>query len=438
MSPKTSFRSGPVKVLLVGAGARGVGYARYALEFPERMQVVAVADPTPHRRREAARLHSLPESAIFNDWREAIQADLAVDAVFICTQDRDHLEPAVAFAGKGLHILLEKPMAPTEADCRTITEAAQASGAFFAVCHVLRYTAYTKQLKALLDDGLIGEIVSLQHIEGVGHWHQAHSFVRGNWGREADSSFMLLAKSCHDLDWIRYLMGQSCQRVSSFGSLYHFRKEQRPEGAADRCLDCAVEPTCPYSAPRIYLGRLAQGHSGWPTDVLIRQTEAEAGVEKTEPSPVTAGAVIEALRTGPYGRCVYACDNDVVDHQVVNMEFAGGQSASFTMTAFAGGGRKTRIFGTRGELDGDERTIRHRDFLTGKETVHEVNKADGSILGGHGGGDFGLISAFIEAVGTNNPSLILSDAAETLESHRMTFAAEQSRRSGEVVTLNPS
>jgi len=286
----------------------------------------------------------------------------------------------------------------------------------FAVGHVLRYTAYTTKLKAMVDSGLIGDVVSIEHLEGVGYWHQAHSYVRGNWRNEAESPPMLLAKSCHDLDWIRFIIGAKCTRVGSFGGLYHFRKASRPEGAADRCLDCPVESECPYSAVEIYLRqRLRQS---WPTEILT--------------PVVTEASVTRALREGPYGRCVYACDNDVVDHQVVNMEFTGGQTASFTMTAFNTGGRKTRLFGTRGMLQGDGRTVRHTDFLSGKTREIDTQTDDTSILGGHGGGDYWLMRRFVEAVANNDPRRVLSGPDETLETHLMVFAAERARKEGTV------
>ena len=281
----------------------------------------------------------------------------------------------------------------------------------------MRYTQYTRQLKAILDSGRIGEIVSIQHLEPVGYWHQAHSFVRGNWRNEAASSPMLLAKSCHDLDWIRFLMGKPCAQVSSFGSLKHFRAEERPEGAGDRCLDCSVEPACPYSAARFYLGLVARGKTGWPVDVLTPDT--------------TVAGVTEALRSGPYGRCVYACDNDVADHQVVTVDFEGGVTATLTMSAFTPDSRRhTRIMGTRGFLDSDGERLTVTDFVTGHvESVDLVsNGADGGE--GHDGGDFGVMGAFVDAVAAGDPSLIRSGPRESLESHLMAFAAERSRVTG--------
>lgn len=409
----------PVTLLIVGAGSRGTGYATFAREHPDRAKVAGVAEPRDHYRNAMVEAYDIPAENVFTDWRQAAERDRFADAVLVTTQDSMHADPAVAFADKGYHMLLEKPMAPTEADCRRIIRAVVDNDIIFAVGHVMRYTAYTRAVKALLDAGRIGEVVSIQHFEPVGYWHQAHSFVRGNWGNEARSSFMLLAKSCHDLDWLSYMMGAPCLRVSSFGSLTHFRRENQPAGAADRCLDCAVEGECAYSAKKIYLGRLAEGHTGWPVDVLTPD--------------LTEAGVTEALRTGPYGQCVYACNNDVVDHQVVNMEFAGGRTATFTMTAFnKAGHRKTRIFGTKGEIYGDGTKLHVFDFLTDRTEVIDTACADASILGGHGGGDYGLMSGFIEAVSRGDPTKIISGPAETLESHLMVFAAERARRNGTV------
>ena len=415
-----------VSLLIVGCGARGKGYGKYALEFPERAKVVAIAEPNPERRKDVGDAHNVPAELRFCSWEEAAHHPRLADAALICTQDSMHEEPAIAFAQLGYDILLEKPMAPTADACRRIVSAVKAAGVLFAVCHVLRYTAYTRKLKEVLASGAIGEIVSIQHLEPVGYWHQAHSFVRGNWRNEAESSFMLLAKCCHDLDWLRYVMGRPCRQVQSFGTLRHFRKECAPAGAATRCLDCPaeVEGNCPYSALKIYLrDRLEKGHVLWPVNVLAHE--------------VTRETILAALRDGPYGRCVYACDNDVVDNQVVNLIFDNGSTVSMTMTAFnEHGGRLTRIFGTRGSIDTDSNTITLFDFLTDKKTSIDTDvKNDGGILSGHGGGDFGLMDSFVSAVAERDPSKILSGTDETLESHLMVFAAEQSRKTGKVVTM---
>jgi predicted dehydrogenase len=412
----------PITMLIVGAGGRGNTYADYAAMHPDQAQVVGVAEPREFYRNRMAKTHAIPAANVFADWRPAADRPRLADAVLICTPDAHHVAAALAFIDKGYHVLEEKPMAPNEADCHRVAAAAGKAGILFAVCHVMRYTDYTQKLKQLLDSGLIGDLVCLDHLEPVGYWHQAHSFVRGNFRNEAESSPMLLAKSCHDLDWISYIMGARCVSVSSFGSLYYFRKERRPPGAADRCLDCAIERQCPYSAKKHYLGRLQGGHKGWPVDMLTPD--------------LTVEGVTAALRTGPYGRCVFACDNDAVDNQVVNMLFEGGRTATFTMTAFnRASDRKTRLFGTLGELYGDGQRIEHFDFLSDKTQTFDTQ--EGAAIGtyGHGGGDYRLMQAFVSAVATGDRKKILSGAEATLESHRMVFAAEKARRENRVVDL---
>jgi predicted dehydrogenase len=410
------------KILIIGAGGRGSGYATYFREFPGRGQVVGVAEPRDTYRERLVNAHNIPAENVFTDWRDAAARPKFADAVIIATQDRMHTEPAIAFAKLGYHMLLEKPMAPTPEECRAIVETAKAAGILFGVCHVLRYTRFTQRLKALLDAGAIGDLVSIQRLEPLGFWHQAHSFVRGNWGNEAASGPMLLTKSCHDIDWLSYIMGVPCEAVTSFGTLKHFRKEEQPAGASDRCLTCAVEADCPYSAKRIYMTALARGHTGWPVDVLTPDVSRES--------------VLEALRTGPYGRCVYACDNDVVDHQVVDLQFGGGRTASFTMTAFTRmRDRETHLFGTRGELTCDGRLIHHYNFMTDSTETIDTEIDAGSALGGHGGGDYWLMHHFSQALLDEDQSQILSGPDETLESHLMVFAAEQARKENRVVTL---
>ena len=416
----------PVTLLIIGCGARGGGYAEFARHFPERAKIVAVADPNPVRRNSVGDEHQVPAERRFTCWEDAAKAPRLADAVLICTQDVMHEAPAIAFASLGYAILLEKPMAPTAQACRNIVAAVKKAGVLFAVCHVLRYTAFTRKLKEILDSGAIGDIVSIQHLEPVGYWHQAHSFVRGNWRNAEESSPMLLAKCCHDLDWLRFIMGCPCRQVHSFGTLLHFRKEQAPHGAATRCVDCSkdIEGNCPYSALKIYLrDRLDKGCGGWPVSVLADK--------------VTPDTVRKALEVGPYGRCVYACDNDVVDNQVVNLLFDNGATASMTMTAFMQhSGRLTRIFGTRGAVETDSNVIKVQDFLTDQERLVETAvQNDGGILTGHGGGDFGLMEAFVAAVSTRDPTQIHSGIDETLESHLMVFAAEESRHAGQTIAL---
>jgi predicted dehydrogenase len=412
----------PVTLLIIGAGSRGKVYANYALKHPEQAQVIGIADPREFYRGRLSTAHTVPTENVVESWQQLAERPKFADAVVIAVPDAQHREPAIAFAAKGYHILLEKPLAPDPESCQQIVDAAAASKAIFAVCHVMRYTDYSQRLKALTSSGLIGDIVSIQHLEPVGFWHYAHSFVRGNWRNEALSSPMLLAKSCHDIDWLRYIIGRPCVEVSSHGSLLHFRKDAKPveAGEARRCLDCTYEPSCSYSAKRFYHKRRLEGATGWPLDVITTDI-SEAGVN-------------EALRTGPYGRCVYECDNDVVDHQVVNLLYEGGATASFTMIATSETrDRETIIFGTKGELRGSGEKIVHYDFLTEQTTQFEIEQVEG----GHGGGDYRIMQAFTAAVGNDDSSGILSGPLESLETHMTVFAAEQARRTHSVVRVRP-
>jgi predicted dehydrogenase len=289
----------------------------------------------------------------------------------------------------------------------------------------MRYTPYTRAVKQIADSGQLGDVMSVQHLEPVGFWHQAHSYVRGNWRRSDLATTMLMAKSCHDLDWLQYVLGRAPLRVSSFGSLTHFTPANRPPGAADRCVACSVEPDCPYSATRLYRGLLHRGEHGWPLSVVVDDFSPQA--------------LEEALDNGPYGRCVYACDNDAVDHQVVTLEYPGATTATFTMTAFTQAGhRRTQVFGTRAELTGDGETIRVSDFLTGAERTVTPAAAGGmNAEEGHAGGDAGLMDAFTAAVATGNRELISSGPRESLASHLAVFAAERARLNGTVETIPP-
>ena len=354
-----------------------------------------------------------PENMRFRDWRDILDRPKLADAICICTPDSMHKDPAVAFADKGYHILLEKPMAINIDDCRTICTAVKKSGVLMAVCHVLRYTQRNRTIKRIIEDGVIGRIQGIQQLEPVGYWHQAHSYVRGNWRNEAESTFMLLSKSCHDLDLISYFMPSQCRRVSSFGSLSHFTRANQPAGAANRCVACPqdIETACAYSALKIYLRDRANLLDDWPVNVLTPEATPEA--------------VLHAIETGPYGRCVYACDNDVVDHQVVNLEYEDGCTASFTMSAFnPGSGREIYIMGDKGTLRCTDVGIELYDFLTDKTTVVPTDTGDGQMTSGHDGGDAALMKSFLTAIRENDPSSIVSGADISLASHTVVFAAK--------------
>ncbi|KAL9647473.1 hypothetical protein ABK040_006834 [Willaertia magna] len=433
-----------VQLIIVGCGSRGKNYASYALDCPELCKIAAIAEPREKVREYMIRRHKLSSEQVFENWESLVkhlkENNKSVSflnpnyktAVCICTQDQYHLEPAIAFANLKIDILLEKPMAINAEDCSKIAKAVEENNVMLAVCHVLRYAIYTQKVKEMIDKGLIGNIITIQHMEPVGYFHYAHSYVRGNWSNEKKSSFMLLAKSCHDIDWIVYMMKpHRCVRVSSFGSLMHCRKENKPLGAASRCLDCpsTIESNCCYSAKKIYLDQVKYGETGWPVSVIVSSGE--------EP---TIENVTETLRNGPYGKCVYESDNDVVDNQVVNLQFDNGATATFTMIAYTKEicERKTRIYGTKGEIELIGSVATHYDFLTNeskKIDFGELIPKKSTSLYGHDYADYYLMKSFIDAVGLNDPSLLLSNAKETLESHLLVFEAEKSRHNGQVIQL---
>jgi predicted dehydrogenase len=412
--------SWPVTLAMAGTGNRGRTYASYAERFPDRVRLVAVADPWAEGRDRMAERHDVGDAHRFADWRELTERPRLADAVVIATPDLEHAEAAASLARLGYHILLEKPMAPSASACADLVKAAETADVVFAVCHVLRYTAYTRKVREIIESGRLGDLVGIDHLEPVGWWHFAHSYVRGNWRQTAQSGPSILTKCCHDLDWLRHLVDRPARRVTSVGGLHHFTPANRPAGAGERCDDCAVEADCPYSAQRLYLGFLGdEDRHRWPLPIVT--------------SDLTPGGVRRALREGPYGRCVYASDNDVADHQVTTIEFDGGLVATLTMSAFTPMARRmTRVMGTHGYLDGDGGQVTVTDFATGRtETTEITAEADEEAAsGGHDGGDYGVMKAFTHAVATGDTSLIRSSPRESLESHLMAFAAEDSRASG--------
>ena len=407
----------PITAVVLGAGSRGTTYASYAKAHPEELRIVAVAEPRADRRNILADDLNIPDHSRFATWQELLDRPRMADCAFVCTLDDDHTAPAVKAMELGYHLLLEKPMSNTEEECQTIVETARRTGRKLAVCHVLRYTPFFLTLKSLIDKGEIGEVTTINQIENVGYWHQAHSFVRGNWRTVRETSPMLLQKSCHDMDIILWLMGKNCERVQSFGSLRHFTPDNAPKGAPDRCLDgCPHAESCPYYAPRLYMD---MSRTGWPVDVITTDLSAE-GRRK-------------ALEEGPYGRCVYRCDNDVVDRQVVNLEFEGGAVATFTMTGLSADfSRQLKIFGTKGQIEADMGTgeIVLQRFGEGKKTVPLDT---GTETSGHGGGDFGIIRDFLRILREGGESR--TGAEVSLQSHLICFAAERSRLNHIVVEL---
>jgi len=411
--------SHPLTAVLIGAGNRGYeAYGPYALAHPYEIRFVAVAEPHDARRARFAEAHDIPPERQFRTWEDILSQGQIADVALICTLDRMHVGPSVAALEAGCDVLLEKPMATTLADCVRLVQTAERTGQLLQICHVLRYTAFFSTLHDVITSGRLGDVITVEHRENVVYWHMAHSFVRGNWRNSKIESPMILAKCCHDVDILYWNLGP-CVRLNSFGSLIHYRAENAPPGAPERCTDdCPVADDCPWYAPRLYLG----DYIGWPVSAISEDTSLEARRR--------------ALETGPYGRCVYHCDNDVVDHQIVNLEVESGASVALVMHGHSHEEARTmRYDGTRATLRGKfgygfGDAIEIHDHLTSR--VERIDPQAGGS--GHGGGDEGVMAAFVRAV-RDSSSAALTSARESLESHLMAFAAEQARVEGAIVEM---
>jgi predicted dehydrogenase len=408
----------PITFAIAGLGSRGLDvYAAYQLDRPGDMSVTAAADISQERREKAVRLLGLPPERCFESAEAMLQQPKLADVMVIATQDRQHFAHAMPALEAGYDLLLEKPISPDMGECVALRDRAEALGRKVAVCHGLRYTRFYRAVYDLLRAGEIGELMSVHASENVGYWHQAHSFVRGNWRNSEETSPMILQKCCHDMDIYYWLIGAPCTSVSSFGSLGHFSEQHAPPGSAVRCTDdCAARKDCPYDAVRFYLTEgVAKGETGWPFNVPVR-----------DPTEETMAA---ALRDGPYGRCVYRCDNNVVDHQSVVMLYENGVTASFSMCAFTNTvTRQLRLMGARGEIYGDM----EQQELWLRRFGEEAQRIDVTPLNdsGHNGGDAKLMSDFIEYIRGERLPDTITGLRQSIHSHAVCHAAEHSRLNG--------
>ena len=465
----------PITAVLCGAGNRGMTiYGQYALKYPEKLKFVAVAEPIESRRKRFAQQHDISSENCFFSWKDLFNEQKLADIAVISTQDQMHIDPTIQAIEKGYDVLLEKPMAHTLEGCIKIVKSAEKANKRLGISHVLRYTDFFSKIKNLIDNGELGEIINISHRENVSWYHMAHSFVRGNWRNRSLSSPMILAKCCHDLDLLYWMIGSLPLKVSSFGNLKYFASAYAPKNAPNYCIEgCPIEKSCLYYAPRIYVeiepiiqimsysenrllrffAKLKKKHKfwlnilskvipllkmliywkGWPVEPLY------FGQEAYNKEDYSDTAKNEILKSSPYGRCVFKCDNDVVDHQVVNIEFMNGTTATLIMHGFSEReGRTIRIDGTKATLFGEFRDCGERITLynhyTGSEQV-VFNRDLGLNFSSHGGGDELLISAFIESIRLNSTREPLTNARESLESHLMAFAADRSRLSNQVIEM---
>ncbi|XP_040568881.1 putative oxidoreductase YteT [Lepeophtheirus salmonis] len=426
-----------VTAIVIGAGLRGQNYSTYALDLPSRLKIVGVAEPSFTRRSKMQNLYNIPDEMAVEDWRIFTKFRKVADVAFICTQDQYHKEPAVSFANLGYNLLLEKPMATSIEDCEEITEACINNNVIVNVCLVPRHFPPCVKIKEIIQSGTIGDVVLIQYSENIGWWHFAHSYVRGNWNNESKSTFSFLAKCCHDLDLIRYWMNDiPVTSIQSFGGLKHFKQENKPVGAASNCLDCEVHSSCPYSVQKIYLNNV-KGHwpEQWPMSAVCDIEDYPIG------SHGYRKKLTKALKNGRYGRCVYECDNDVADHQIVNLVFENDAKASIIMNAFSRDlNREVRICGTAGEIrwNGDEISPIQVTEFTSRKTydVFAENAPLGIKCRDHEGADFFIVNSLVRAIAANDQSITPIDIDECYKTHLLVFEAERSRKTNSVLNVN--
>lgn len=416
----------PITFAFAGFGDRGSTYASMQALFPEKMKVVAVADANPEKVRRAKEQYNLPDSKCFTSAEELLAQPKLADVMVITTMDRQHVGHAIPALEKGYHILMEKPISPDLGECQRILEVAKRCPGKIVVGHVLRYTVFYNTLKELLDDGRIGKVVSICANENVGYWHQAHSFVRGNWRNSHETSPMILQKCCHDMDIYSWLLGQKCKSISSVGNTVLFRRECAPEGATTHCLGgCKAKDSCIFDAEKIYITDPRTGiRSGntWLSSVASGLSGSTATEEQT----------YAALQNGQYGRCVYFCDNDVVDHQQTTMVFENGTTMNFTMCAFTESCyRYCKFMGTKGEIEADMLSnLIHVRVFGQPEEIIDVKKLSQAKTG-HGGGDSGIVEDLLELLLEGKETTGRTSTLESsMESHFMALAAEESRLQG--------
>lgn len=409
-----------MKLALIGAGSRGMIYTRYAYH-KKGIEIVAVVEPNERRRAIAAEEFHIPPERQFSNSDDFFALGKLGDAAVIASMDRNHFGQTMSALDVGYDILLGKPISPDPVECIKIQQKADSVGRQVIICHVLRYTKFFSKLKEIVDSGQIGRIVSIDHSENIGNYHMAHSFVRGNWRNSDLSSPLIMQKSCHDMDILVWLAGSDAKAVSSFGSLTYFKEENAPEGSSDRCLTCKVADKCRFDAQKQYLPVAGT----WPADVITPSDSREE--------------LLKGLETGPYGRCVYRCDNNVCDHQVSIIEFENGVTATFNLSGFTNRiHRAIHIMCEDGEIFGDDETntitVTHFSSNGVDEYAAETIRP-GKTVGGHGGGDTGLIQDFLSRVGRPGNSDSRSAISCSIESHLMAYAAEQSRITGRTIDI---
>jgi predicted dehydrogenase len=411
-----------LKLALIGAGQRGKIYAEYAY-MNQRAEIIALVEPNEERRVIARECFRIKPEMVFDNEHDFFSLGKICDAVIVASMDKDHFETAIKALDIGYDMLLEKPISPNPVECLKIQEKADLLGRKVIVCHVLRYTSFYRTVKEIIDSGVLGKIITIQHNENIGNFHMAHSFVRGNWRNSGLSSSLIMQKSCHDMDLLAWLVESEAKRISSFGDLRYFSQGYAPSGSGERCLDCLVSENCRFDAKKAYLPILGE----WPATV-VSVDQSEEGL-------------LEALKTSQYGRCVYRCDNDVCDNQVSLIEFKNKVTVTFNLSAFTNRMCRTfKIMCENGEIRGD-------DGLNKLEVIHfssnQVDSREMKVItpmqaeGGHGGGDAALMEDFLRIMELKeNESDSRTSIDKSVESHIMAYAAEKSRLTSKVIDID--
>ena len=450
----------PKTAILIGAGDRGKDiFGNYALRYPNEIRIIAVADPNQKRREAVASDHFIEQKNCYSSWEPLLSKEKFADIAIITTQDQMHFKPAISAMKKEYDVLLEKPMATSLEECKELVKVAGETERILQICHVLRFTPFFTTIKNLIASDKIGDVVNISLRENIAAFHYAHSYTRGNWHNREKSSPMILAKSCHDLDILHWFADSQAEKISSFGSQTHFSKEKIPNGAPEFCVEgCPISKTCLYYAPRIYMDiipllQIAKKGGKGITKIISSKVLKFPWLKKIPPftkvkdysgwpiSTISEDLTVEgkkkALSATNYGRCVYRInDHNTVDHQVVNIEFKNKITATFTMQGFSHEeGRTLRVDGTKGTIIGEflqsgDRIVFYDTFSGKRKTIRKTN-----MLDSHGGGDDGIMKAFIQNVNSNERSSILTDAQSSLESHLMAFAADISRLEERVVNM---
>ncbi|HKL94341.1 MAG TPA: Gfo/Idh/MocA family oxidoreductase [Clostridia bacterium] len=411
-------------ISVIGLGNRGTEYMLITKLFCKNVKIVALCDISQQALDDIAPRYKIPKENCFLSADDFFAKGRISDAVFICTQDKTHYEIGKRAIELGYQILMEKPVSDNLAECIELRDLAKTHNVNVVVCHVLRYSNYYQKIKNTIRSGDIGKIVNINHTENVGYFHFAHSYVRGNWKSAISSTPSLMAKCCHDLDLIQWFMESECTSISSYGGLSIFKKDNAPEGAAERCLDCKVS-NCPYNAVNLYLT-----DPFWKAKFIKYLRRTLTGKSKS-----TKEDVKNALEIGDYGRCVYFSQNDVSDHQVVAMQFANGATATHTLNAFSNTMmRESHIVGTKGELIAYDKKLKMNIFGGRRRTLNR-----GSIITGHIEGDFRTVIAFCKLLNGKLSETLMRDVtfiSDTISSHQIVMAAEKSRCNGGI-PVNP-